>query len=211
VLPLSHDEVVHGKGSIAAKMPGDTWQKLANVRLLYAYQWALPAKKLLFMGSEIGQWHEWDHESSVEWHLFDDDQHAGVARLMSDLNRLYVDEPPLFDHDTDPSGFQWAVADDADNSTLAFLRYAKDGSPLLWVGNFTPVPRHNFRTPVPVGGRWVEVLNSDGASYGGSGAGNYGAVDALPVPLREHFWSLTLTVPPLGALFLRPERTEFDP
>jgi 1,4-alpha-glucan branching enzyme len=206
VLPLSHDEVVHGKGSIASKMPGDKWQKLANVRLLYSYQWALPAKKLLFMGAEVGQWREWDHEASVEWHLLDDDQHAGVARLVGDLNRLYAAEAPLFDRDTEDAGFQWAVADDGDNSTLAFLRFAQDGSPLLWVGNFTPVPRYNFRAPVPVGGRWVEVLNSDATSYGGSGVGNYGAVDALPVPLREHFWSLTLTVPPLGALFLRPER-----
>jgi 1,4-alpha-glucan branching enzyme len=166
----------------------------------------LPAKKLLFMGGEIAQWREWDHDHSLDWHLLENDAHAGIARFVADLNRMYATEPPLFDHDTDYRGFQWAVADDADNSTLAFLRYAKDGSPMLWVGNFTPVPRYNFRTPVPVGGRWVEVMNSDAAVYGGSGVGNYGAVDAQPVPIREHYWSLTLALPPLGAVFLRPQR-----
>jgi 1,4-alpha-glucan branching enzyme len=206
VLPLSHDEVVHGKGALAAKMPGDAWQQLANLRLLYAYQWALPAKKLLFMGGEIGQWHEWNHEGSVEWHLYDDPMHAGVARLVADLNRLVANEPALYEQDTDGHGFQWAVPDDADNSTLAFFRYAQDGSPLLFVGNFTPVPRYNFRTPVPTGGTWREVLNSDGADYSGSGVGNYGGVEAQPMPMREHSWSLTLTLPPLGALFLRPEK-----
>jgi 1,4-alpha-glucan branching enzyme len=205
VLPLSHDEVVHGKGALAAKMPGDAWQQLANLRLLFAYQWALPAKKLLFMGGEIAQWHEWHHDGSLEWHLLDDPAHAGIARLVSDLNALLVQEPALHEQDTDGRGFQWAIADDADNGTLAFFRYALDGRPLLWVGNFTPVPRHNYRTPVPGGGRWLEVCNTDATAYGGSGVGNYGAVEALPVPMRDHYWSLTLTVPPLGALFLRPE------
>ncbi len=206
VLPLSHDEVVHGKGSLLSKMPGDEWQKLANLRLLLAYQWALPAKKLLFMGAEVGQWGEWNHEGTVEWHLNDDDAHAGIGRLLGDLNALLRREPALSEQDTDWHGFQWAVADDADNSTLAFIRYAKDGSPVLWVGNFTPMPRYNYRTPVPAGGRWLEVCNTDAAVYGGSGTGNFGGVDALPVPVREHYWSLTITVPPLGALFFRPER-----
>jgi 1,4-alpha-glucan branching enzyme len=204
VLPLSHDEVVHGKGSLAEKMPGDGWQKLANLRLLLAYEWALPAKKLLFMGGEIGQWHEWDHEGSVEWHLLADGAHAGVARLVADLNRTLRAEPALFEQDTDWHGFQWAVADDGDNSTLAFFRYAKDGSPLLWIGNFTPVIRDNYRAPVPRGGQWVEILNSDADTYGGSGVGNMGSVDALPAPIGEHNWSLTLTLPPLGALLLKP-------
>ncbi|MCU1430408.1 MAG: 1,4-alpha-glucan branching enzyme [Actinomycetia bacterium] len=210
VLPLSHDEVVHGKGSLVTKMPGDAWQKLANLRLLLAYQWALPAKKLLFMGGEIGQWREWDHESSLEWHLLDDDAHAGVARLVGDLNRLLIAQPALHERDTDPHGFGWAVADDADHSTLAFLRYANDGSPLLWVGNFTPMPQYNFRTPVPQGGHWVEACNTDAASYGGSGVGNLGEVEALPVPVGEHYWSLTLTLPPLGAILLHPRASIGD-
>jgi 1,4-alpha-glucan branching enzyme len=204
VLPLSHDEVVHGKGSLAAKMPGDGWQKLANLRLLLAYEWALPAKKLLFMGGEVGQWNEWDHEGSVEWHLLADSAHAGIGRLVADLNRTLRAEPALYAQDTDWHGFQWAVADDGDNSSLAFFRYAKDGSPMLWIGNFTPVVRDNFRTPVPRGGHWVEVLNSDAESYGGSGVGNLGSVEALPAPMGEHNWSLTLTLPPLGALLLKP-------
>jgi 1,4-alpha-glucan branching enzyme len=207
VLPLSHDEVVHGKGSLAAKMPGDGWQQLANLRLLLAYQWGLPAKKLLFMGGEIGEWQEWDHERGVAWHLLDDDGHAGLARMVRDLNALMRTEPALHEQDTEPGGFRWAVPDDGDNSTLSFFRYAKDGSPVLWVGNFTPVPRYNYRVPAPVAGRWLEAFNSDAAGYGGSGVGNHGAVDAFPVPLRDHNWSLTLTLPPLGALVLRPDRT----
>ncbi len=208
VLPLSHDEVVHGKGSLAAKMPGDSWQKLANLRLLYGYQWALPGKKLLFMGSELGQWGEWDHDGQVDWHLDHDLAHAGVRRWLGDLNRALRNHPALYELDSDPAGFRWTVTDDRANSTLAFLRYARDGSPLLFVGNFTPVVRRNARIPVPAGGFWREILNSDAADYGGSGIGNMGGVDAQPAPVHDYWWSLTLTLPPLSALVLKPDLSE---
>jgi 1,4-alpha-glucan branching enzyme len=206
ILPLSHDEVVHGKGSLVAKMPGDRWQQLANLRTLLAYQWATPGKKLLFMGGEIGQWREWDHEGTVDWALLDDDAHAGIQRLVSDLNRVLRAEAPLHQRDCDTDGFGWAVADDADDGVLAFCRYDASGAPLLFIVNFTPVVRDYYRVPVPVGGFWRELLNTDATAYGGSGAGNLGGVDAVPVPLRDRYWSLTLQLPPLGALFLRPEQ-----
>ncbi len=205
LLPLSHDEVVHGKGSLAGKMPGDRWQQLANLRTLLAYQWASPGKKLLFMGGEIGQWREWDHESGIDWGLLAEDHHAGVKRLVGDLNRALRAEPALHERDADPAGFGWAVADDPDDGVLAFVRYAADGSPLLFVANFTPVVRHQYRIPVPTGGFWREVVNTDAHPYGGSGVGNLGGVEAVPVPLRQFYWSLTLQLPPLGALFLRPD------
>jgi 1,4-alpha-glucan branching enzyme len=204
-LPLSHDEVVHGKGSLIGKMPGDDWQKFANLRLLLAYQWATPGKKLLFMGGEIAQWHEWDHDGAIDWGLLSAATHAGVARLTGDLNELLRVEPALYERDADPDGFAWVVADDAENGVLAFVRRAADGSPCLFVANFTPVVHHNYRLPVPGPGYWREVVNTDAEEYGGSGVGNLGGVDAVPVPLRDAYWSLTLTVPPLGALFLRPD------
>ncbi len=205
VLPLSHDEVVHGKGSLAAKMPGDSWQKLANLRLLYGYQWALPGKKLLFMGAELAQWGEWDHDGQVDWHLGELPTHAGVRRWVGDLNRALVAHPALYELDSDPDGFRWTVGDDRANSTLSFLRYARDGSPLLFVANFTPVVRRDARIPVPQGGFWREILNSDAEHYGGSGIGNLGGVEAQPAPVHDYWWSLTLTLPPLAAVVLSPD------
>jgi 1,4-alpha-glucan branching enzyme len=205
-LPLSHDEVVYGKGSLASKMPGDSWQKLANLRLLLGYQWASPGKKLLFMGGELGQWGEWDHDGQCDWWLLDHPEHAGVQRWVTDLNQLLRSRSALHERDNDPGGFSWAIADDRDRSLLAFLRYASDGTPLLFVGNFTPEAWSNVRVPVPSGGYWREVLNSDASVYGGSGVGNLGGVEAQPAPLHDHLWSVTLTVPPLAALFLAPER-----
>ena len=206
LLPLSHDEVVHGKGSLVGKMPGDRWQQLANLRTLFAYQWATPGKKLLFMGGEIAQWREWDHEGTIDWALLDDDAHAGIQRLVHDLNTVLRTEPALHERDCDAEGFGWAVADDADDGVLAFYRYDSSGAPLLFIANFTPVVRDFYRVPVPCGGFWRELVNTDAAVYGGSGTGNLGGVDAVPVPLREWYWSLTLQLPPLGALLLRPDK-----
>jgi 1,4-alpha-glucan branching enzyme len=206
VLPLSHDEVVHGKGALLAKMPGDDWQKLANLRLLFGYMWAQPGKKLLFMGGEIGQWHEWFHDASIDWHLAAYERHAGVQRLVADLNRLYRDEPALHRHDCDTSGFQWIDADDADHSVLAFLRRGdSDSQVVLAVCNFTPMVWRDYRIGVPRGGRWRELLNSDSSIYGGSDQGNYGGVDASSVSYQGQGWSLMLTIPPLAVIFLKPE------
>jgi 1,4-alpha-glucan branching enzyme len=203
VLPLSHDEVVHGKGSMLEKMPGDLWQKLANLRLLYGYQFAQPGKKMLFMGAEFGAWREWDHETGLDWGLYGDPGHAGMARWVGDLNRVYRDTPALHQRDSEPSGFEW-VAEDAGASMVAFLRRG-EGPPVLVVCNFTPVPRHNIQIGVPDGERWVELLNSDATIYGGSGQGNLGAVSAQPVPWHGRPSLVTITVPPLGCLFLTPE------
>jgi 1,4-alpha-glucan branching enzyme len=207
VLPLSHDEVVYGKRSLASKMPGDPWQQLANLRLLFGYQWASPGKKLLFMGGELGQWGEWDHDGQCDWWLLDDPAHAGVLRWVTDLNQLLRARAALHARDNDPGGFSWAIADDRDRSILAFLRYASDGTPLLFIGNFTPEVWRNVRVPVPRGGYWREVLNSDAQIYGGSGVGNLGGVEAQPAPVNDQPWSLTLALPPLAALFFVPERT----
>ena len=203
VLALSHDEVVHGKGSLLAKMPGDVWQKLATLRLLYGYQFGQPGKKLLFMGAELAAWGEWDHERSLDWALLDDPAHAGVARWVADLNRLYRSTPALHERDAEPAGFEWA-GEDAGASLIAFLRRSEGGCALV-VCNFTPVPRHNVQVGVDAGGRWVELLNSDGLEYGGSGQGNYGGVEAQPVPWRGRPRLLTLTAPPLGCVILAPE------
>ena len=203
VLPLSHDEVVHGKGSLVNKMTGDNWQKLANLRLLYAYMWAHPGKKLLFMGGELAQWREWNHETSLDWHLLDDPGHAGIFRWLEDLNRLYREEPALHELDASPDGFEWIDANDALNSVLSFLRKSDGGDVVLVVLNFTPVPRESYRVGVPRAGLWTEVLNSDAAEYQGSGVGNMGGVEASPVPLHGRSWSLALSLPPLGAVFLK--------
>ncbi len=204
VLPLSHDEVVHGKGSLVNKMPGDPWQKLANLRLLYGYMYAQPGKKLLFMGAELAQWREWNHESSLDWHLLDDPAHAGIYNWLGDLNRLYRGEPALHECDSSPDGFEWVDANDALNSVLSFLR--KGASPddtFLVVLNFTPIPRENYRVGVPRRGYWAEVLNSDAAEYQGSGKGNMGGVETVPIPLHGRPYSLTLNLPPLGVVFLK--------
>jgi 1,4-alpha-glucan branching enzyme len=207
MLPLSHDEVVHGKGSLLDKMPGDEWQKFANLRLLLAYMSAQPGKKLLFMGGEFGQWREWTHDASVDWHLEDLPNHAGLERLVGDLNEQYRRIAALHLGDCSPAGFQWIDANDGENSTLAFLRLDPGGAgrPVAVVCNFTPVVRQNYRVGLPSGGYWSEILNTDAEVYGGSGQGNLGGGEAVPVPLHGRPYSLTLTLPPLGALFLQPE------
>jgi len=201
VLPLSHDEVVHGKGSLLAKMPGDDRQKFAGLRLLLGYQWSLPGKKLLFMGGEFGQRAEWSHEGSLDWHLLDDPMHAGVARWTADLNRLYRDDPALHELDADPAGFEWVEADAA-SSTLAFLRRSKGGRTVLVACNFTPVPRPHTLLGVPYPGYWRELLNSDAEPYGGGGIGNLGGVEAQPVPWHDHARTVNVTLPPLGCVVL---------
>jgi len=201
VLPLSHDEVVHGKGSLIGKMPGDDWQKFANLRLLFGNMYAQPAKKLLFMGGEIGQWSEWQHDHSVDWHLLLNDAHAGVQRWVIDLNGYYRQQPALFEQDIDPAGFEWIDVHDVDAGTLSFLRWSANGeSVVAIVCNFTPVPRHGYRVGVPRGGRWREALNSDSEAYGGSGQGNFGGLDTSPVETHGRPQSLEMTLPPLAIL-----------
>ena len=204
-LPLSHDEVVHGKGSLLGKMPGDEWQQFANLRLLTGYMWAHPGKKLLFMGGEFGQKREWTHEQSLEWHVLQYSHHAGMRRWISDLNRFYRHTPALYQRDFTPDGFEWIDCNDTESSTLAFLRKGNDPSDVvLIVCNFTPVPRDNFRVGVPRGGHWRECLNSDARYYGGSDLGNFGGVEAAPLPAHGRHHSLTLRLPPLATLFLTP-------
>jgi 1,4-alpha-glucan branching enzyme len=205
MLPLSHDEVVHGKGSLVNKMPGDDWQRLANLRLLYGYQFGQPGKKLLFMGDELAQEREWNHESSLDWHLLTEPGHEGILRWVADLNRLYRERPALHGADTEPSGFAWTQPNEPDTSLLSFVRMAPGGPPVLVVCNFTPMPRRNILVGVPSGGHWRELLNSDAEHYGGSSMGNLGGVEAQPVPLEGMPWTLTLTVPPLGCLFFGAE------
>jgi 1,4-alpha-glucan branching enzyme len=206
VLPLSHDEVVHGKASLIGRMPGNAGQQFANLRLLFGYMWTHPGKKLLFMGGEFGQRREWTHEDSLEWHVLGlDSRHEGVRRWVADLNRIYRENPPLHRKDFSPEGFRWVQRGDWEASVLAFLRQAPDSAPLLVVCNFTPIPRRNYRIGVPQGGRWREILNSDAEYYGGSGIGNYGGADAQPMPYEDYSQSLTLTLPPLAALVFKPE------
>jgi 1,4-alpha-glucan branching enzyme len=205
ILPLSHDEVVHGKGSMLSKMPGDRWQQLANVRALYAYMWAHPGKQLLFMGLEFAQEDEWTETKSLDWHLLEDDGHAGVQRLVRDLNHRYRDEPALWDRDSEAEGFTWIEGGDAEQSVVAFARHARDGRVLVCVANLTPVPREGYRVGLPRGGRWTEVLNSDAGQYGGSGMGNFGGVDAEAVPWHGQSASAPLRLPPLGVVWLVPE------
>jgi 1,4-alpha-glucan branching enzyme len=204
-LPLSHDEVVHGKGSLIGRMPGDDWQQFANLRLLFAYMWAHPGKKLLFMGGEFGQRREWSHEQSLEWHVLGvDPRHEGAQKWVADLNALYVKEPALHGKDFSQDGFAWISRTDWEQSVVAFLRQADDAAPVVAVFNFTPVPRHGYRVGVPCGGQWQELLNSDAPLYGGSGVGNFGGVRAEAQPYDGHEHSLSLSLPPLGALFLKP-------
>jgi 1,4-alpha-glucan branching enzyme len=206
VLPLSHDEVVHGKGSLVNKMPGDVWQKLANLRLLYAAMYMQPGKKLLFMGAELAQWKEWNHDGTLDWHLLDDPGHAGVARWLEDLNRLYREQPALHELDCAPEGFEWIDANDADHSVYSWLRKGvSPGEILLAIFNFTPVVREGYRLGVPADGTWRELLNSDAAPYGGSNVGNLGSLEAVAVPCHGRPHSLTLTLPPLALLLLQRE------
>jgi 1,4-alpha-glucan branching enzyme len=204
VLSLSHDEVVHGKGSLINKMAGgDDWQKFANLRCLYTYMFATPGKKLLFMGAEFGQRSEWNHDSSLDWNVLDYDCHSSLQRAVSDLNRLYTSEPAL-QFDCTPDGFQWVDANDQAHCVISFLR--KDptsGESILAVFNLTPVPRYNYQVGVPQGGFWHEIFNSDAGIYGGSNVGNGGTVEAAPIPLHGQSALLTLTLPPLGGLLLK--------
>jgi 1,4-alpha-glucan branching enzyme len=206
VLPLSHDEVVHGKGSLLEKMPGDDWQKFANLRLLFAYMYAQPGKKLLFMGAEFAQRAEWAHDQSLDWHLLEHDSHSGMRRLVRDLNHVYRAQPAMHRHDFDPAGFEWIDTHDSEQSVLSFLRWDEDRQDVVaCVFNFTPVPRHNYRIGVPFKGSWKELVNTDASQYWGSNMGNFGAVEAAPIAYHGHSQSLMLTLPPLGALYLRPD------
>jgi 1,4-alpha-glucan branching enzyme len=206
VLPLSHDEVVHLKGSMLTKMPGDIWQKFANLRLCYGLQFGQPGKKLVFMGSEFAQWHEWNHDGELDWALLDHPNHQGVCQWLADLNALYRTRPALHELDTDPAGFEWVLADEAEQSILAFLRRSAHGDWVLAAYNFTPVPRENVLVGVPEGGVWDELVNSDATVYGGSGIGNGGAVEAQPEGWHGRPRTLNLVLPPLGCLFLAPRR-----
>jgi 1,4-alpha-glucan branching enzyme len=206
ILPLSHDEVVHGKGSLLQKMPGDRWQQLANLRALYGYMWTHPGKKLLFMGCEIAQEREWSHERSLDWHLLEDPQHAGVQRLVRDLNHSYRELPALWDNDFDPSGFWWLEANDAERNVVAFARTSEGHEQVLvCVCNLSPVPRENYRVGLPRSGRWREALNTDSAFYGGADWGNLGGVEAEAVPWHEQPFSAELVLGPLSVLWLVPE------
>ncbi len=206
MLPISHDEVVHGKGSLLNKMPGDDWQRHANARLLLGYMYSQPGKKLLFMGSEFGQWTEWNHDAQLQWELLEYDSHRGLHQFMTELNRVYRNEPALHELDFDPAGFSWIDANDADNSVLSFVRMGKSTADIiLAVFNFTPVPRESYRIGVPDGGFWREILNSDAEAYWGSGQGNYGGVEAEPTPWHGRPHSLRMHLPPLSVVLLKNE------
>ncbi|HYC00536.1 MAG TPA: 1,4-alpha-glucan branching protein GlgB [Candidatus Limnocylindrales bacterium] len=206
VLPLSHDEVVYGKGSLLGKMPGDEWQQFANLRLLYALMYAQPGKKLLFMGAELAQRSEWNHDGALDWSLCDQPLHRGIGAFLSHLNRTYAGEPALHELDVDASGFEWIEADDAELGVLSFARRSSDDACLIVAAfNTTPVPRYNYRLGVRHEGRWREIVNSDAKEYGGSGQGNLGLVETSPVSCHGRPHSLIVTVPPLGAVFLKRE------
>ena len=204
VLPLSHDEVVHGKGSMIAKMPGDRWQALANLRGLYGYMWAHPGKQLLFMGDEFAQSREWNHDHSLDWHLLDYDEHQGVQRLVGDLNKAYRGIPALWELDFSPDGFRWIDPNDADNNVISFFRTTADGkNHLVCVCNFSPIPRRDYRLGLPAPGGYLEVLNTDAETYGGSNTGNMGTVEAETIPWHGLDYSAPVTLPPLGVIWLR--------
>ncbi|MCX5388234.1 1,4-alpha-glucan branching protein GlgB [Streptomyces sp. NBC_00083] len=204
-LPISHDEVVHGKGSLLAKMPGDRWQQLANLRAFLGFMWAFPGKQLLFMGQEFAQDTEWSHEKGPDWSMLRHAPHAGVRDLVRDLNHRYTADPALWSRDGDPEGFRWIDADAAEDNVYSFVRHGSDGELLVCVYNFQPAPRYGFRLALPAAGRWREVLNTDAAAYGGSGTVNAGPVLADGEPLRGLPASATVVLPPLGAVWLRPE------
>jgi len=212
VLPLSHDEVVHGKGSLLGKMPGDDWQKFANLRLLLGYMYAQPGKKLLFMGGELAQWREWNHDSELEWHLLEYEPHQRLQRWVRDLNTLYRGEPALHELDFDQDGFAWIDCNDSEQSVLTFIRWGSSpNEALVTACNFTPVPRVNYRIGVPWGGDWHEVLNSDALLYGGSGDGNMGGLSATPTPFHGHTHSINARLPPLSVLIFKGQRQPGDP
>jgi 1,4-alpha-glucan branching enzyme len=191
-----------------SKMPGDRWQQFANLRALYAYMWARPGKKMIFMGGEFAQWNEWSHDHSLDWHLLDGEDHRGVHSLIRTLNRIYRDEPALWEADTEPSGFRFIDADNADDNVIVFMRIApRSGRKLICVGNFSPVVRHNYSIGVPVGGLYREILNTDSAYFGGSDVGNSGAVMAFSQPRHGFDYSLTITLPPLAVIWIEVPRT----
>jgi 1,4-alpha-glucan branching enzyme len=203
VLPLSHDEVVHGKGSLLARMPGDAWQQFANLRAYYGFLWGHPGKKLLFMGGEFAQGREWNHDASLDWHQLQDDRHAGVQRLVRDLNHLYRSSPALYTQDFGPAGFEWVAHDEARRSLLAFVRHGRGGEQMLVVCNFAPVVHHALRCGVPAVGRWVERLNTDSRHYGGSDVGTpLGECTSEPVPSHGQAHSVVLNLPPLATVFM---------
>jgi 1,4-alpha-glucan branching enzyme len=205
VLPISHDEVVHGKGSLIGKMPGDEWQRFANLRAYLGFMWTHPGKKLLFMGCEFAQPKEWNHDAELSWHLLQHESHRGVQGCVRALNQVYKSEPALYEKDFDPSGFAWVVGDDREQSVFAYLRFGEaDTKPVLVVCNFTPIPRYDYRIGVP-GGGWREIFNSDAAGFGGADIGNGGVLNANAHPAHGHGTSLSLTVPPLATIILRQE------
>jgi 1,4-alpha-glucan branching enzyme len=204
VLPLSHDEVVHGKGSLLRKMPGDDWQRYANLRAYYGFMWGHPGKKLLFMGNELAQDAEWNHDAHIDWPALENGKHAGIQQLVRDLNAMYRDTPALYAGDATPAGFAWVIGDDQDNSVIAFLR-RHDDREVLVVCNFTPVPRVDYGIGVPRAGRWTELLNTDAQIYGGSNMGNRGGVAATPRPMHGYAQSVVMVLPPLSTLILTPD------
>jgi 1,4-alpha-glucan branching enzyme len=206
VLPFSHDEVVHGKRSMLDKLPGDAWQKCATLRLLYGFMYGHPGKKLLFMGGEFGQWREWNHDTSLDWHLLDEPLHRGIWRLVRDLNEFYRREAALFEVDFEPAGFSWIDCTDNENSVISFVRHARDPRDhVVVVCNFTPVPRHEYRVGALASGYYRELLNTDAGVYGGSEVGNGGGRWTEPIAAHGHSQSLLLTLPPLGCLFLKTD------
>ncbi len=211
VLPLSHDEVVHGKGSLIRKMAGDAWQKFANLRLLYAHMYSQPGKKLLFMGAELAQIREWNHDAQLDWDLLEEPRHAQLQRWVEDLNKFYRDVAPMHELDLEPKGFEWIDCCDTENNIISLLRFGRTEDVIVAaVLNFTPIARHNYQIGVPRGGLWHEALNSDAGMYGGSGQGNMGGLEAAPIPLHARPWSLTLTVPPLSAVFFVSELVQAE-
>ncbi len=207
VLPLSHDEVVHGKCSLIDKMPGDAWQKFANLRAYYGYMWGYPGKKLLFMGNEFAQGREWNYQESLDWFLLDEGiggrWHIGVQQLVKDLNKIYRENAPLFELDSDPQGFDWLVVDDAQNSVFAFERRSSKGERIIVISNFTPVPRHDYRIGVNVAGQYHEILNTDSSFYEGSNLGNCGEVESEAIPSHGRDHSISVSIPPLATLYLK--------
>lgn len=204
VLPLSHDEVVHGKGSLIARMPGDRWQELANLRAYMGFMWSHPGRKLLFMGSEFAQSAEWNADSGLDWWLLQYDEHQGISRTVQAINRIYADTPALWQRDDDPDGFEWIDANDAEANVFSWIRWDDEGNPLVSVANMSPVPRQGYRIGLPHGGVWAEVLNTDAADFGGGGVGNLGAVRADDVEWHGRPASAEMTLPPLGTIWLKP-------
>jgi 1,4-alpha-glucan branching enzyme len=206
VLPLSHDEVVHGKGSLLNKMAGDEWQKFATLRAYYGFMWGHPGKKLLFMGGEFAQWQEWNFNTSLEWATLNASNRQGVQRLVQDLNRLYQNEPALYENDFDRAGFAWIDASDSENSVLSFIRTAQSSPEFMAViSNFTPTPHTGYRIGVPRPGYYREILNSDSEHYGGSNMGNGDSLASESIPMHGHSQSLRLTLPPLATIMLKLE------